>query len=189
MSRDIHVDTIAELEADQLSPIVLLKAEFPSGDVRFWTGIGEITFNSETYTGAGNLISASSIKEVMGIEAQGATFTLSGIPSSIISLALSEEYQSQPITVWYATLNTSNAIIDEPFIIFKGKMDVLQIDEGGESATLSMQCENRLIDLNRAKVRRYTPEDQSVLYPNDLGLEFVATIQEKEINWGRPDAA
>jgi hypothetical protein len=185
VSRDIHVNTVAQLEADQLHPVMLLQAEFPSGTVYFWTGIGTLTYDGNDYTGAGNLISVSSIEETMGIEAKGAVFTLSGLNSSIISLALSEEYQNQPITAWMATLNSSGALINDPFIVFKGKMDVLQIDESGETATLSMQCENRLIDLNRAKVRRYTPEDQNVLYPSDRGLDFVASLQEKEIAWGR----
>jgi hypothetical protein len=184
MSRDIDALTVSQLEASQLSPILMLKAEFPSGTVYFWTGIGTLTWDGNDYVGAGNLLGVSSVEETMGIEAKGATFTLTGISSSILSLALSEEYQNQPITCWKATLDDAGALIGDPFIVFKGKMDVLQIDESGESATLSMQCENRLIDLNRTKLRRYTPDDQKVLYPNDRGLDFVASLQEKELAWG-----
>ena len=185
MSRDIDPDVVAQLEAPQLRPIMLIKAEFDSGDLRFWTGVGEIMFNDEVYTGSGNLLSVSEIKEGVNIEAYGATFSLSGIPSSLLALALNEDYQNRPITLWFGVLDDNLQMISNPFILFKGKMDVMQIDESGETASISIQAENRLIDLRRAKVRRYTPEDQKTEYPNDRGLDFVASLQELEVVWGR----
>lgn len=185
MSRGLSNDMVTQVTANQLTPVILIKAEFDSGAVRFWTGIGSIDYNSEAYTGAGNLISISEIKEVNGVEAQGATFQLSGINASLISLALTEDYQGRPISVYYGCLDTNAALVADPILLFKGRMDVLQIDDTGSTTTLSMQAENRLIDLKRTKVRRYTPEDQKQQYPGDLGLDFVASLQEMEIVWGK----
>ncbi len=39
-------------------------------------------------------------------------------------------------------------------------MDVMTITEAGDSSTISIACENKLIALERSKERRYTPEDQ-----------------------------
>ena len=184
MSRGLTVDVANEVKADQLFPALLVKAEFDSGDVRLWSGVGQITYNSEVYTGAGALLGISEMTEVTTVEAQGATFQLTGIDNSLISLALSEPYQGRPITCFFATLSTAGTVIADPIVLFKGRMDVLQIDESGESSTLAMQAENKLIDLKRTKVRRYTPEDQKQEYPADRGLEFVASLQEKELTWG-----
>ena len=48
-----------------------------------------------------------------------------------------------------------------------------------------MQVENKLIDLKRSKVRRYTSEDQEQEYPSDLGLDFVPSLQDMELIWGK----
>jgi len=175
---------VAQVTADQLRPVILLKAQFDSGDVRFWSGIGEITFNSEIYTGAGNLLSISEMTETVDIEAKGAVFQLSGLNSSIISIALSEPYQGRIVSCYFGVLDDTGAIVGDAILLFSGRMDVLQIDETGSTATLSMQAENKLIDLKKTKVRRYTPEDQRIAYPNDKGLEIVASLQDKEVTWG-----
>lgn len=185
MSRSLTGSVITEVESTQLSPILLLKAEFDSGDLRLWSGVGEKTYNSEVYTGAGNLLGISSISETTDIEARGAVFALTGIDSTLISTALSEDYQGRPITCWMGFLDSAGAIIADPVLLFKGRMDVLQIDETGSNSSLSMQVENKLIDLKRAKVRRYTSEDQKQEYPDDLGLDFVPSLQEMEIVWGK----
>jgi len=41
-----------------------------------------------------------------------------------------------------------------------------------------------LIDLERARVRRYTPEDQKINFPNDKGLDFVSDLTDKVVQWG-----
>jgi hypothetical protein len=61
----------------------------------------------------------------------------------------------------------------------------MRISDGAETATISVSVENRLIEFQRNRVRRYTAEDQKIDYPSDKGLEFVAEISEKEIVWGR----
>ena len=35
------------------------------------------------------------------------------------------------------------------------------------------------------RVRRYTLEDQKLNFPNDKGLEFIPSLQNKDITWGR----
>jgi hypothetical protein len=64
-------------------------------------------------------------------------------------------------------------------------MDVMTIQEDGQSATITINVENVLIDLQRPRVRKYTTEEQLARYPNDKSLEMVASLQEKDIAWGR----
>lgn len=185
MSRGLTNDMVTEVTSLQLQPILLLKAEFDGGDLLLWSGVGPVTYDGDVYTGAGNLLGISELEETKSIEAKGATFQLSGIPSSLISLALTDNYQGRPITCYFGCLDGSGVLVTDPVILFQGIMDVLQIDEGGDTATIGVAAENRLIDLRRSKVRRYTPEDQKQEFAGDLGLDFVAALQEKEIIWGR----
>ena len=64
----------------------------------------------------------------------------------------------------------------------------MTITDSGDTSTIKVTVENRLIEFERSRQRRYTSEDQKIDYPNDKGLEFVAEIAEKEIVWGRSQA-
>jgi hypothetical protein len=46
---------------------------------------------------------------------------------------------------------------------------------------VTLSCESRLVDLERAEVRRYTDADQQGEHPGDRFFEFVPALQEAEI--------
>lgn len=76
-------------------------------------------------------------------------------------------------------------MIDDPILMFEGKLDVPSIQEGGDTSTITLSYESRLIDLQRSRESRYTNEDQQRAFAGDLGCEFVASLQEKQITWGK----
>ena len=69
--------------------------------------------------------------------------------------------------------------------MFSGELDQMNIEEQVETANISVIAENVLVKLERPTVRRFTNEDQKSRFPDDRGLEFVASLQDKEIFWGR----
>jgi hypothetical protein len=79
---------------------------------------------------------------------------------------------------------TTAYILPTPFVLFEGVMDRMVLTDSGDDANIAIFCESRLIALENNNVRRYTPEDQKIDFPNDLGLEFVAGLQDVEIRWG-----
>lgn len=184
MARDLTSGMIDEVDASQLSPIFLIKGEFDGGDVRFWSGYGEITFNSEVYTGSGNLLGIDSIDESQELVANGVTVTLNGVSSSLVSVAQNEDYSGRPLTVWFGCLSSTGAIISNPYMMFKGRMDVIVIEDDGETCSISVNVESDLIGLRDSKERRYTDEDQKAEYPGDRGFEFVALSQDVTLSWG-----
>jgi len=64
-------------------------------------------------------------------------------------------------------------------------MDQMNIEETADTCTVELTLENKLVDLERARVARFTSAYQKSLYPGDLGLDFVESLQDKEIVWGR----
>ena len=60
----------------------------------------------------------------------------------------------------------------------------MTISDGGDTATIKLTAESRLIDLDRSRERRFTSEDQKIEFPDDKGLEYVDDLQDKEIVWG-----
>jgi hypothetical protein len=141
--------------------------------------------SSNTFTGLGDLIGVSAISESDQVEAIGATLSLTGIKSSIISAALSANYTNRNASIFLGLFDTNKSVISDVYTLFKGKMDIMKIDEGPESATIVLSLENRLIALDRSKERRYTHEDQQLSFSGDKGFEFVPDLQDKEIIWGK----
>lgn len=185
MTRSLSSGMQAEVVKTALQPRFFFEAEFDSGTLRLWTGIGPIIWNGAEWTGAGGLIALSELTESQELKAVGFTITLSGISASIISLALAEDYQGRPVNVWIGAMNEQGQVIADPHKIQGGRMDVMEINEAGETCTVSVQIESRLIDLERAREHRYEHEDQLALHASDLFFEYGPSIQEKPIIWGR----
>jgi len=185
MARDISTDTKAAIAADTVYPIFLFEAVFDEGTVRFWSGYGDLAWNSQTWTGAGSFASISPVSETGAIQANSATVGLNGIDSTIISLALTYEYRDRPCTLYLGFINQSNhSVTDAPFTVLAGRMDTMAIEDSGDTGSISINIESSLIDLQRPKERRYTHEEQIREYPGDLGLEYVISLQDKQIPWG-----
>lgn len=184
MSRSFSANFASILDDPVMSPFMAVELLFDSGAIRLWTGLTPLVVGGVTYTGAGSLLGVSAVEETSEIAAKGANMTLSGIPSEIISLALGEDYQGRTARVYFGLLNVTSGA-PEMVEIFSGLMDQMNIEDTGQTLTVEVTVENRLIDLERPRVRRYTSEDQKRFYPNDLGFDFVNDLQDKEIVWGR----
>lgn len=172
------------LGADHQILFIAVKAEFDSGTLRFWTGDSDITLNSENYVGAGTLLNVSNITEDTELKSDGTVVTLSGMNSDVINMALTENYQNRPITIFLGYMMGGTDVSAGELTLFKGRMVNLSIEDDPNGATVFVSCENRLVDLERPSNLRYTKETQNFLYPNDVGLDRVQSLQDKEIRWG-----
>jgi hypothetical protein len=184
MTRSLGTDFANSLNAAAFQPFFAVHMAFDGGDLRLWTGFGTISFGGNNYSGGGEMLSISGFDETSEIRATGISVVLSALPATIISSALNENYQGRDITVYFGTLDDTGSINDTPYVIFKGQMDQMSIQQSAETATVVISGESRLIDLEIARTRRYTSEDQKIDYPNDKGLEFIADLQDKTIVWG-----
>lgn len=187
MSRTLSTEMQAVASAEVVRPVYLIDMDFDSGELNLWSGLGSLIYNGKTYVGAGDLLSLSSVSENSELTASGMNIVLSGIKQSLINIARDEDYQGRPVVVSLGAFDDTGDIIASPVIVFQGFMDVMSISDSGETSTISISIENKLISFERSSVRRYTAEDQKIDYPNDKGFEYVAKIQQKEIIWGRPN--
>jgi hypothetical protein len=208
VSRDLPTALATELLAAEITPFFAVELSFETSTLRFWSGLGEQVIGGDTYVGSGNMLSVSTIDETSEVAARGATLTLSGIPSELISLALQEPYQGRKCKIYFGARDANGEFLlqengslllnedgsafsiagDTESVmaeIFTGYIDQMNIDEGAETSTIAVGVESRLIDLQRPRVRRYTHESQKSRFPNDLGFQFVNDLQDKKFAWGR----
>lgn len=199
MARSLTSVIQDQLLSDSVELAFLAKFRFDSGDQNVWTGIGDLTFNGDNYQGIGDMATISSYKETQNLKAEGLTFTLSGNIGSTISTALDEEFQNRICTLWLGFFDAavSPGLLNDPIIIFQGRMDNMTIVHGSETSTVEISAENILISLENAVNRRYTPQDHNLdsatdfladdgSVINDKGFNFVASLEDKEFFWGRP---
>ena len=89
------------LSEDHAYAFVAVKAFFDSGNVLVWSGIDDITIDSETYTGAGTLLTISGFEETKELRTNGITVSLSGMDATVLNLALTENYQKNDIYEYF----------------------------------------------------------------------------------------
>ncbi len=168
----------------------MVSLDFASGTASFWSGIGTIIWNGITFAGAGTFGSINQIPETTDGSAQGVTMTLSGVKTDAIALAVQQGYQGGQARVWLGCFSlTDDTLVLDPYLFFKGKMDVMTIQDGVKTASISLSCENRLIEYDRARERRYTDFDQHIDFPTDTGLQYINSIQNLQVYWGDPNGA
>ena len=184
MARGLTTALNNQFIATSLNPFIAVSLDFEDDPIYAWVGNGIITFGGVDYFGIGNLLSISPIEETQETKATTCQITLSGIPSDLISAALSTNYQGRTGIVYLGALDSSRAVVADPYAIFSGLIDVLTIHENQDTHTISVQLESRLISMERAKTRKYTKEDQQIDFPDDLGLNNIAKLQDKKIEWG-----
>lgn len=182
-SRDLSTVLLNALDDEVIKPFFAVQFDFDSGPVRAWTGVGEATIDGNTYTGTGTLLDISSVEETAEMAVRGASLRMTGIPSELLSLALQEPYQGRTCSIYFGVI--SGAVYSNLTQLFTGYMDEMNIEEGADSATIEMTVENKLVDLERSRVRRFSSGYQKTKYPDDKGLDFVEDLQDKEIIWGR----
>ena len=207
MSRDLSNNTIDNISQDVVYPFFATELRFDGDNtLRLWTGQGTLVLEDGTsWVGTGNLLNISAIEETSELAVKGATLTLSGVPSEVLSLALSEPYQGRVCNIYFGTLSQGSLLQESSSYIllqdgsrinletgekgfneiFSGYMDQMNIEESGETSTIQLLVENKLVDLERARVARFTSGYQKSIYAGDLGLGFVEDLQDKQIPWGR----
>ena len=184
---------LTQLAAKTVQLAFLLEGHFATTSLYLWTGLGELSWAGVTWQGAGELIGIGEAKETSDMQAVGLTISLAGVSPELIALSLSELRQGQPVYVYIAAYqwgpqsgaSAGNAgLLSTPYCFFSGRVDVPSIDFGAETAVISLQIENRLIDFERQRVRYYDPTTQQIYYPNDKGFDYVAALQDQKIFWG-----
>lgn len=181
MSRSLATAISNALDDDEINVFWACDLLFDSpNDLYFWNGVGDLSLDGNTYVGAGELLNISEIRESSDIAAYGATLTLSGIPSNLVSLALAEPYQGRRAFVRFGVdvSGTKTAVT-----LFTGEMDEMNIDFGPDTVTISLVVESRLVDLNRPRIRRYTDADQKSRFGSDRAFEFVTRLQDEDLQW------
>jgi hypothetical protein len=164
------------------APLVLFIEMLLSTPLRLNTSAVNIDWNTYTWTGAGALGSVEEVVDEAGKQ-QGLRFVLSGVPTTLLSVALQEPIRNKPCTLWLGILDpVTYALLDAPRV-WAGTLDQMPITQSGETCTIGVTAEHPGVTYARPKPLRYTDADQQRLYPGDTCLRFVVSQANHQDVW------
>lgn len=181
--RNLNSAMKAGLGGASVAPVVLVLLTFRTG-VRFvWSGVGSLVYAGNTYVGVGSLGTISAVQEGTDVRADGISVALSGIDPALLAECMTDIRQGAPAKVWFG-LWSNGAIVGTPYLIFSGQVDKPTIQPGADEVSISLACESRMANGQRARNRRYTAADQQLEYPNDTGFNWVEEMNDIALLWG-----
>jgi hypothetical protein len=179
--RTISAGQQLALERGHGMPILFVEVDWLEGLERYCTAAANVTWNSATWTGVGDMIDIGPVSTTEGVQATGVRFTMALIGSARVAQALATKSQGRRVTMWFGTLNPDTHVLDDtPIIEFEGRLDAPQLQDGATS-TISITAESRMAKLVGASVRRYTDADQQKYHPGDTWCSFAAVMAERLI--------
>ena len=184
MSRTVNGTLLTNAQAKLVRPALLATFDFQAGVVRVWTGIGNLVYGGNTYTGVGEFGSVSTIAETTDLRANGVSFQLNGWPSSLLSTILAETYHGRDVTLLLATFDSSMVMSGTPLTVFQGKTDAISLHMTPEGCSITVNAESRAIDFLRNLERRYTHQDQQINFPADTAFIYMSDAAQKTFAWG-----
>jgi len=147
ISRGRTIGFTSALTDQTLRRVIFFEGQFASGWVRLWSGLGEITWNGKSWSGAGTLLGLGSIEETGEVVAGGTAISLSGVPLDLVQMAIAETRQGLPGRVWLGLRGENGSVMADPVQAFLGRLDVPEIKDDADSCTITISYESRLIDL------------------------------------------
>ena len=181
MPKTSPASIVTALSQDHLGEAYLAIRLDLSTPLYLWTGFGTVTIDGNSYIGGGDFLQFEPIAESLELGAEGVRVSFTAANSDLLTAALTEDYQNRDAYIYFG-LTTAP---DDEQLLFQGYMDTLNFDDSGDRAIITLTIENKLRDLERARPRRYTNEDQEAAYTGDTFFSFVAAIQDVRVPWGR----
>tara|TARA_Y100000004_G_scaffold148902_1_gene170609 strand:+ start:451 stop:1017 length:567 start_codon:yes stop_codon:yes gene_type:complete len=140
---------------------------------------GSVTYNASDF-----ILGFSEFSEQTDISKNSATLQLSGADQTFISTVLNENVINDSVTIYRGLLDSSNALIADPFLLYKGTIESFTIAEGDTSSTLNLSVVSHWADFDKKNGRKTNNTSQQRFFSTDVGMDFSSqTVQD--IKWGR----
>ncbi len=176
----------AQLTGATVVMAMLVEVQFASGPFRVWTGLGTREFGGRNWQGIGSIIDISEITRLQNGQADPFEITVSA-PEEIIRQGLIEfqtEALNRTLNVYLQFLNyDADTALGPPWQIRDGIMRGANLSVETGAQTLAIKCDTLSSRRNRPPFGMLTDRDQKARFPGDRGLEFVHSLDGKEIVW------
>lgn len=184
MSRALDSSLSAALSSGLIIPVLLVDIAFKSSTQYIWSGVGTLAYNTHNYIGVGSLGKMGSVQEGVDVRADGTSITLSGIDPVLLNDCMTDIKPGAPATIYLGLLTQNGVLIGTPYKLYVGTVDQPKVSIGADTISITVALENRMVDLSRPSMRRYTSADQRLYHPQDSAFAFVEQLNDLALVWG-----
>lgn len=184
MSRAFEAASAAAFAAPHVTILTFAYMDFSSGIIRVHNGIGTYTWGGQDWLGVGDFGAVSALEEGSDVSPYGITLTLSALDSTLIGVALTEDYYMRDAIIYIGALSADDELLNTPLQMWAGHMDVMTASAGVESGdSITLKCESELSAFNRSSNLKYTTQALQAEYSGDVFFDFLPKISGAKIRW------
>ena len=142
----------------------------------------DVTYDSNTYTSSGEIISVNTTPETGELKVEETSIELSNINSTLISVFDYQNYIDNTVNIYLGFFDSNESFIDA-FTYFSGNIKNVEVDESKTDSKIIVTCSNHWSNWNLKQGRHFTDESQQLAFTLDKGLEY-AHVTKADIRWG-----
>jgi len=143
-----------------------------------------VSGSSQTYTSDGFILGISTMSETTEPIKNSLKITISGVSQPIISIILNENIINDSVKIWQGFLDTSNALIADPYLLFDGTINQYSIEDDTKTALVGLELTSTWGQFEKVNGRNTSDTSQQRHFASDKGFEFSA-LTIRDIRWGR----
>jgi len=189
MARGLSSSVKTELATGNISPILLVYIGFATPIYLTNSGFpltSSVSGSSQTYTASGHLKGISNTTETNKPTKNSLSISLSAVDQTYVSVILNENVIGKEVKIWKGYLDSSNAIISDPFLLYYGTIDEYKISDTTSTANIVLNITSHWGNFDKQNGRTTTDNSQQRFFSGDKGMEF-ASLTVRDLRWGRAD--
>ena len=187
MARTLTTAVSNHLATNDIRPIHLLSIGF-STPVNLTDNSFDLTSSIsgsiKTYTASPFLISVPEFEEQTDVSKSSINILLSGADTTFISVVLNENIVNDTVELFRGFLDSNNALIADPILLYSGNIDTFQIEESTNSSSINLAVVSHWADFEKKSGRQTNNNSQQRFFSTDVGMDF-ASQTVLDIKWGR----
>ena len=187
MTRNLTTAVKNELATNDIRPVHLIHIGFSSPvyltDCSFEL-TSSVSGTSRTYSASDFILGVSNFTEEVDITKSTLNIGLSGADQTFISTVLNEPVINDEVIVYRGLLDNNNALIDDPFLLYKGNIENFSISETGKDSQVNLTIVSHWADFDKKNGRKTNNTSQQRFFSTDVGMDF-ASQTVLDIKWGR----
>ena len=187
MTRNLTSAVKTELATNDIRPVHLITLGFATPvnitDCSF-SLTSSVSGSSVTYSASDFILGITNHTEETDITKSSVSINLSGADQTFISTVLNENVVNDSVDIFRGFLDDSNALIADPFLLYRGKIDSFDIAETDKDSQVNLSIVSNWADFEKKNGRKTNYTSQQRFFTGDVGMDFASqTVQD--IKWGR----
>ena len=189
MARGLSANVKTELATGNINPVYLVHLGFATPI--YLTNCGfpltsSVYGISVNYNSSGHLRSIKNVSETNQPTKNSLAIQLSAVDQTYSAVVLGENVIGKEVKIYRGLLDSSNALISDPFLIFYGTIDEYKIIDTTDTANVVLNITSHWATFDKESGRTTSDNSQQRFFSSDKGMEFAA-LNVLDIRWGKAD--